>query len=706
MSGRIIRFDAFEADLTARELSKRGVRLKLQDQPFQVLAALLEKPGEVVTREDLQQRIWGDDTFVDFDKSLSAAVNKVRQALDDSRTRPRFIETVPKVGYRFIGALEADVAELPNEATDGKRVSSWRRWPLPAGLAAAAMLAWSLNPRPELLEPSEPLRAVPLTTYQGYEDDPSFSPDGSQVAFTWDQYDGNGPAVYVKTVGAEPPKRISELGTPADHAAWSPDGGSIAYVTGTGTRQGGSCEIRLISPTGGASRPITSIVCPAGGLFYRSLAWSPNSRLIAFPHKPNPDQPWGLFAVDVATRQTWRLTDPPVGIFADDGPSFSRNGDRLAFVRRLSAFSANEVRTVALDSEGKPALPSTAVELSPLFRGANSVVWARDDSELFLSRSGEVWRAPIEGGGATRALAVGGWLKSLSLNTERGRLAFARQTPDVDIWRLDRESGEMKPLIASTQQDWFHSLSRDGKRIAWTSWQSGFSEIWVCDIDGSNPLQLTNLEVQSGSPTWSPDGKWIAFDTRLEGNADIYVVDSRGGPARPFVAGPDDDLQPAWSPDGRNLYFTSLRGGGFEIWSVTIASPEIDAGEIQLVAPRADGRRISVSPDGRYLYHGGDFDDPEDQWRLYRKRLPDGEDVPVLERAGGFAAANSGVYFLTDPGDRRAISHWSADSGELREVAKLPKGSGNLAVSPDERTIVFTQVESRQADLMLVEGFR
>ena len=99
-------FGDFEVDLQAGQLRKRGHRIKLQDQPFLVLAALLEKPGEVVTREVLQQRIWPDGTYVDFDQSLNKAVNKLRDALADSADRPRYIETLPRRGYRFIGAVE------------------------------------------------------------------------------------------------------------------------------------------------------------------------------------------------------------------------------------------------------------------------------------------------------------------------------------------------------------------------------------------------------------------------------------------------------------------------------------------------------------------------------------------------------------------------------------------------------------------------
>ena len=104
-SADLIRFGSYEVHLRAGELYRAGRKIKLQVQPFQVLAMLLEYPGEVVTRDDLQRRLWPADTFVDFDHSLNTAVKKLRQALSDDKKRPRFIETLPKRGYRFIGTL-------------------------------------------------------------------------------------------------------------------------------------------------------------------------------------------------------------------------------------------------------------------------------------------------------------------------------------------------------------------------------------------------------------------------------------------------------------------------------------------------------------------------------------------------------------------------------------------------------------------------
>jgi DNA-binding winged helix-turn-helix (wHTH) protein len=117
-AGRIIRFGVFEVDLSAGELRKSGRRLRLQEQPFQMLALLLERPGEVITREELRQKLWPADTFVDFDHSLNTAINKVREALGDSASHPLYVETIARRGYRFLAPVErAENSAAPQAAT-------------------------------------------------------------------------------------------------------------------------------------------------------------------------------------------------------------------------------------------------------------------------------------------------------------------------------------------------------------------------------------------------------------------------------------------------------------------------------------------------------------------------------------------------------------------------------------------------------------
>ena len=152
------RFGVFEFDLQARELTKHGVRLKVQEQPIQILAALLEQAGQIVSREDLQRRLWPDGTFVDYEQSLNKAVNKLREALGDSADHPIYIETLARRGYRFVAPVEGDRTVKPAAKTAAPR----RRlvlWLAAGGLVLATVLGTGLWP----IDVPQVERVVPLT---------------------------------------------------------------------------------------------------------------------------------------------------------------------------------------------------------------------------------------------------------------------------------------------------------------------------------------------------------------------------------------------------------------------------------------------------------------------------------------------------------------------------------------------------------------
>jgi WD40 repeat protein len=192
----------------------------------------LERPGELVTREQLQRRLWPGDTFVDFDSGLNAAVNRVREALGDSAENPRFVETLPRRGYRFIGQVEGSPRESstePQPAVDGRRNGIGRGWKV--GIAAGSVILLTVfgllfpTIAQRFLRQSQPklLEAVPLTALPGQEISPSFSPDGSQVAFGWNgENHGAGFDLYVKVIGTDKPLRLTNHPVPWLGVAWSP----------------------------------------------------------------------------------------------------------------------------------------------------------------------------------------------------------------------------------------------------------------------------------------------------------------------------------------------------------------------------------------------------------------------------------------------------------------------------------------------------
>src|SRR5215471_2526370 len=198
-SSSIVRFGPFEADLTARELRKQGRKVRLQEQPFRVLALLLQRPGEVVMREDLRQALWPADTFVEFDHGLNTAIKKIRQALNDSADSPRFIETLPRQGYRLLMPVEVPQPLAVNQPHH--RLVNWLAVLL-GTTAIGAAGAWFLSRS----EPEDSIQPIPLTTYVGAETGPSLSPDGTQIAFTWDGETRDNFDIYVKAVGSETPR--------------------------------------------------------------------------------------------------------------------------------------------------------------------------------------------------------------------------------------------------------------------------------------------------------------------------------------------------------------------------------------------------------------------------------------------------------------------------------------------------------------------
>lgn len=186
----MVRFGVFEVDLGARELRKRGIRLRLQDQPFRVLEALVERPGEVITREQLKDRLWAQDEFVEFDKSLNTAIQKIRQALGDSAESPRFLETIPRVGYRFL----APIAEAQPIRSTSVEAQSGRSRMIAAGAALVGVaLFWAgwatgrRSPAESALDQRQVVRftvesaeAVRLNQVRKLL---AISPDGARIAF-------------------------------------------------------------------------------------------------------------------------------------------------------------------------------------------------------------------------------------------------------------------------------------------------------------------------------------------------------------------------------------------------------------------------------------------------------------------------------------------------------------------------------------------
>ena len=707
----VIRFGVFEVEPQTGILRKHGVRIRLQEQPFRVLLALLEKRGDMVTREELHQKVWEGPAFGDFDHSLNIAINKIREALRDSPETPRFVETLPSRGYRFIAPVEGAPtpaapeplsAPPPPERPPGKR----RWWMWAAAVPILAATVWLLAPQREQELPMIP---VPLTSYPGIENSSDFSPDGTQVAFQWDGEKQDNFDIYVKVIGADPPLRLTRDPAVDWSPAWSPDGRQIAFLRKLDTEHS---VIYVVPPVGGPERKVAevrignlppySLELSAG----RQLSWSPDGKWLATIDRGPPDQSPGVFLIPVEQGEKRRLTTVRTSGF-DLAPDFSPDGRSLAFIRCEAGYTACELFLLDLDSNYAKMDPRRLTKEATAMTGLS---WTEDGKQLVFSGFGNpadntLWRVPPSGMARAQPLAFAGEKAHSPANSRRGRrLAYSRGVTDYDLWQIDAR-GSLKRLVASTFHEISPQFSPDGRKIAFMSQRTGASQIWIANQDGLDAQQLTYGSLYSGTPRWAPDGRSIAFDSLgADGRWDIYVIDAAGGQPRRMTRQPGDNYVPSWSNDAKWIYFGSTRGGRDEIMRMPASGGE----PTQITAKGA--HTAFESPDGAAIYYTktDSVERPDALWRI---PVGGGTEHQVLKSVfkRAFAVVDDGIYYVPGPGPGGTTSLQFLDftSGKSRALAQIEGHlSMGLAVSPDRKRFVISRSVQWGSDLMLVENFR
>ncbi|HEY6400075.1 MAG TPA: winged helix-turn-helix domain-containing protein [Blastocatellia bacterium] len=739
-------FGPFRLAADEHRLYRDGEVIMLPPKEFDLLLLLVQNPGQVLNRESLIKALW-PDTVVE-EANLNVHISALRKALAEKSGGQHYIETLPRLGYRFIAPVaEVNMTEAISPASraleengagvlSGKAattannlaVANWhsRRW--------AAILLWLLAvgligvPIYLYFKPLGPagagggaapaINVVPLTTYLGRESQPSFSPNGNQIAFVWSGEKDDNQDIYVRIVDGGNCVRLTDDPGEDVNPVWSPDGRTIAFYRSSPDGDG----IFIVPALGGAERKLTGVWANRFGFgSHIWIHWSPDGKWLAVGDKTSAEEPFSLFLISPETGEKRRATSPPASVVGDCSPAFSPDGSQLAFVRVISAL-VGEVYVVAANG-GEPK------RLTFDGAGVSNLAWVPNGREIVFARrqggKSQLFRIPVEGGAPEWLTATGNEAQYPAFSSDGTRLAWRQNTVNTDIFKLALDSGSEKSpplasLIVSTALEASPRFSPDGKRIAFVSNRSGSDEIWVCDSDGENPIRLTSFRGPlAGSPSWSPDGKQIVFDCRPEGNADIYVVSAEGGQWQRLTADSAEDIVPSWSRDGRWIYFTSNRpseGGSGEgpsgpsnrlqIWKMPV-----DGGAaIQMT--RQGGFEPMESHDGRWIY----FTQDRGSASILRMPAAGGAETPVIDfHQKGYSriwtATNEGVYFaVADSNTQSTIKFFSFSTGIERTVAKidraLPNGISGLTVSPDGKWLLFPLYSQRGSDLMMIENFR
>jgi Tol biopolymer transport system component len=545
---------------------------------------------------------------------------------------------------------------------------------------------------------------VPFTAYPGVEFCPTFSPDGSQIAFEWDGEPASGSKgfdLYVKVIGSENLQRLTRHASERICPAWSPDGKQIAFNRTSGADTG----LYVVPALGGPERKLRSIRAPHSST--ASISWSPDGKSIAFVDFLPPKDNFRINLLSLETLESKQIAHPAECINGSL-PAFSHSGKQLAYICLLNP-TDKEYGIYIVPSSGGP--PRLVTRFGTGWGWPFGIVWTGDDKRLILSRSRFGFDNELDeitlADRLLRKLSFGQDVFSLAISAKGDKLAYAVGSfYRVDIWRKDllHPAAAAVKLISSTRNQIVPQYSPDGRHIAFTSNRGGPFEIWMSDADGSNLVQLSDA-MSSGAvyARWSPDSQKIAFDSRRSGHPEVYIVDIAERMPRKVVTNLPYMSVPSWSRDGKWLYFQS-----------TATHADV---ERVFRCPASGGEAVALSVssggspwesyDGETLY----FSSRPSKSSLHTLSLrPPGEEsvltgMPAVLDASEWTVVPRGIYFV--PADApKSVRYFDFTTKQVRQIFEVDRNfEDSLSVSPNGRWILYTQTDEINTDIMLVENF-
>jgi len=692
-SSRAVRFGVFEVNLAARELRKHGVRLRIGGHPFEILALLLEKPGEVLTRERIREQLWKADTFVDFEHGLNAAVNRLRKVLGDSPDNSRYVETLPRVGYRFVAPVEtvgngsAHPAPVTEFVTHPPSIETYRlpqllgcrtarrKWVLMlalSGLLAVLLVATGLSilvssPKPHVL------RSYPLTSTARIDAFGRITSDGLRLFFI-ERQGGHWNLMQQSISGGEP-QTFPQPFHNARVMSVSPDSSELLLGE---FNERGPVRLWLMSAIGGQPRRV-------GGIVADDAVFTQDSKEITY----STDE--GIYVVDFEGAHPRRIFD---GAGAKDFLVWSPDGGTLRF-----SWFVGETTTqweVAKDgSNPHPLLPGwnpspqeccgrwTADGRYYIFvsyRSDGGAIWAlQEKPPLFRARL----REPVQ-------LTAGPIPFYYALPAADGKRLFALGSNEQEeLVQYEPATRQIHPLLAGIAA-FDPSYSPDGQLIAF---QSG-PNLWVSRPDGTDKEQLTGENGQQRRPHWSPDGKEILYIDRMPtGTHRMFTIPATGGASGELHVGALNPGEAVFSSDAKTIAFDA-RSSNNPAEEVGLYLLDRKTGLVRTIAGSEGLAKPSFSPNGRYL--GAESDD-NDRIMLLDLRTSRWKEVRKGTAFGplGWSRDSQYLYFQDLLEENQPIWRMNVDRGSFERVTDFRvqlEGSvsrcGLEAIAPDGSPVI------------------
>ena len=722
----IFHFDSYTLDSDTRTLSCRNTVVALTPKVFQTLLLLVENRSRIMTKAELFERLWPHQVVEEA--NLTQTISMLRKGLVESVSGQRYIATFHGHGYRFVepvvveeNASRLGIGQISPEvtvpsSTKPENVSvvtpdrGWEERSVEArGISrhkrnlflfasigiflvlAIVLLAYVRGQDGSRTSSPQPLEVSTLIRMEGRQYQPSWSPDGSALAFVDAPPDGENSTIYVQAAGDARPRLLISGGGSVSSPVWSPDGKSLAYVQ---SKQDAT-EILILSLHDGVSRNLTTLFPHRYGLNYRRLDWSPDGSFLVVDDKVNDTDPLGLYLVHVSDGKKLKLTYPNMDIIGDVAPRFSPDGTQVAFIRVKYQFQEGVFVS--------PVTGGEARQLTDQFHVLSDVDWQTNRSVVFDGRLDDefrFWSRNVQIPNATPTLvsAIGADMPSqFSISRRSGEIAFSANGPDLNIWSIDltktaAASSGWTSVISTPGQDLEPSISPDGSKMAFRSDRGGRIRLWVSKRDGTASVPVDTGGLSPSVYCWERNGRSIIFSPQL--NSGLYEASlSPSNKLRRITDLPVS--HPGCSVDGKSV---------FAINSNFVYRIPIVGGSAEKITDDG-GAPIAQSADGRYLY----FSHGRMDSIISRFDLQTMNQTIVLESlAQGYseswALTNKGIIFLKMESDGPSIAFHDFATGKETSRTKFkgnlpPVGLSQFSISPDEKILFVVRADPVSANI-------
>lgn len=660
-------------------LVKKNEVIKVEPQLMDVLNLLAKKSGEIVTKEELKEAIWAD--VIVTENVFTRAISSLRKALNDDPSNPKYIETISKTGYRLLVPAKITKPQKPIEFFTLKLPRK------PTILILGLMLIVSfgafvflegLNSDP----PDLTYEPIAIANSNSTEYWPAISPDGKYVAFASNKADGNWD-IYAQPIGSEAALRITQNQTAELRPVWSADGNFIYYIR----YEAGGANIYKKALVGGSEIRVVKAPENSRGDFDISS----DGKWLLFNQRNDKHLPFNVIKVSLETGSSEILTSSENGFTGDLNPRFSPDNKQVAFIREKNPAS---MYLFLMDlSTGI----TTQLTSSP--QSINGFDWSKDGSHIVYGsdQSGlyKLWNLNINSGKSS-VIRAGDYQMVMPRVASSGRHVYAKMKDNVNIWSFDLHENTASVWYGNNQLNLNPTYSSDGSKVCFTMKKNGSYELWVADPDGSNEIPITQfLGSYLTSPCWSNDGKSIYFQGFMDDQSDIFMVNAKGGIPVNLTNTARDENTPFVGPNGI-LFFSSNLDGKWQIERFDLESKRtkilIESG----YAPQyADDKIYYIKKDELGIWQ---FDLSTSTAKLLIASFH-----PMYW--GAFHVTDAGIYYLNFENKRFEVYDFASQESSViyQPLSRIPRMGNTLSLSPNKKQLLFTQIDSHDADIMLLE---